>query len=310
MKKKDFSLIIPAYNAEKTIEKCLESVINQTVKPTEIILVDDGSTDKTIEKAHQFKNIKVIKSKENKGVSHVLNLGLKNSKFPLIAFLDSDSYARKDFFALLLKELLKNENIGIVSGSNRTPDEYKDRYYTLFDMTNRYGFSPDNGGYMGTIYLGCTIIKRGIFDKIGPFDERLLTHEDLDFCLRARSSNYLIFYQPKAITDHFHQRLSLKSLLKHAYKYGKYGTLYRLKNKPYAPMSRYIPNNFLITILLFPVIVIVTTFRIVIKNVRFTQAVDIFSNLHLIFLYQFFFSLGMVKGTYLFNNFFDEEKTS
>ena len=87
------SVIIPVYNTEKYLEECLNSVENQTLKDIEIICVNDGSTDKSLEilnnHANKDSRIKVI-SQENGGVSHARNTGIENSRGDYIAFIDSD----------------------------------------------------------------------------------------------------------------------------------------------------------------------------------------------------------------------------
>ena len=102
------SIIIPAYNVEKYISKCLESIIKQTYSNIEIILVDDGSTDKTSEICDEYEKkddrIKVIHT-ENRGVSEARNKGLENVKGNWITFVDSDDWIEEDFCEVLLKKI-------------------------------------------------------------------------------------------------------------------------------------------------------------------------------------------------------------
>ena len=88
----DISVIIPVYNREKTIVNCVNSILNQTYLPKEIIIVDDGSTDNTIVTIESIKKsiIKVIALNKNKGAQYARNIGIKNSKSKWITFLDSD----------------------------------------------------------------------------------------------------------------------------------------------------------------------------------------------------------------------------
>ena len=91
------SVIVPAYNVEKYIPKCLDSLINQTLKEIEIIVVDDGSSDKTAEIVSSFcKNddrVKLIKQK-NKKQGEARNNGIKHSEGEYIGFIDSDDLAK------------------------------------------------------------------------------------------------------------------------------------------------------------------------------------------------------------------------
>ena len=83
------TLYIPTYNAEKTLRKCLESVFSQTYPLWEILLVDDGSSDNTVEIARQY-NVKIIQHQENKGISVTRNTAISHSNGDFLAGVDSD----------------------------------------------------------------------------------------------------------------------------------------------------------------------------------------------------------------------------
>ena len=101
------SIIIPVYNVEKYIEKCLNSVLNQTLKDIEIICINDGSTDNSLmilkEFAKKDKRIVLI-NQENKGQGESRNLGISIAKGEYIAFLDSDDWVEKDFYEKLYNQ--------------------------------------------------------------------------------------------------------------------------------------------------------------------------------------------------------------
>lgn len=100
------SIIIPVYNAEKYLSRCLDSVVNQTYKKLEIIVVDDGSTDnsrKILEKYKKRDNRIVLLYKDNGGQSSARNIGLKRAKGEYIGFVDSDDYIVDNMY-----EFLKN----------------------------------------------------------------------------------------------------------------------------------------------------------------------------------------------------------
>jgi len=105
------SVIIPAYNAVKHIETCLSSVLNQTYKNLEIIVINDGSTDGTKKILENFKlkdhRIKVI-HKSNTGVSDTRNVGIKNALGKFIGFVDADDEVKPDMYEVLLSNLLKH----------------------------------------------------------------------------------------------------------------------------------------------------------------------------------------------------------
>jgi len=95
------SVIVPVYNVELYLEKCLDSLVNQTLKEIEIIVVNDGSPDNSqeiIDKyAKEYKNIKAYK-KKNGGLSDARNYGIKKASGEYIAFIDSDDYVRLDMY--------------------------------------------------------------------------------------------------------------------------------------------------------------------------------------------------------------------
>ena len=85
-----FSIIIPTYNSEKYIEKCLENVLSHTHKNIEIIVIDDCSTDNTVKVLEKYENIKLYKTKENSRQGAATNIGLEHCSGDYILFIDSD----------------------------------------------------------------------------------------------------------------------------------------------------------------------------------------------------------------------------
>ena len=94
-----FSIIVPIYNSEKTIKKCLNSIKIQKINNFELIIIDDKSSDKSFQIVNKFKKkikfLKILKNKKNYGVSVSRNRGLKNSSGKYIIFLDSDDVLLK-----------------------------------------------------------------------------------------------------------------------------------------------------------------------------------------------------------------------
>lgn len=105
------SVIVPVYDCEKYIKKCVDSILNQTFKDLEIILIDDGSTDKSGKICDELKlkdgRIKVI-HQENKGVSSARNEGLKIANGEYISFVDGDDYLSEDMYEFLYDNLKKS----------------------------------------------------------------------------------------------------------------------------------------------------------------------------------------------------------
>jgi len=113
------SVIIPVYNVEQYLKQCLDSAVNQTLKDIEIIVVNDGSTDNSLEIIHEYsnkyKNIKVI-NKRNEGCYKARNIGLETAQGEYIAFLDSDDYIESNMYEKLYLKA-KDTDADIVSSS-------------------------------------------------------------------------------------------------------------------------------------------------------------------------------------------------
>lgn len=138
-KKPLISVLLPAYNVEKYIAKCLETVINQTYKNIEIIIVDDCSPDSSGLIAEEFSKkdsrIKVIHHKENQGLSAARNTGIDNSNGEYITFIDSDDWVSKDYVEYLYKIITETESdIAMVKSffTSRFTEQVKvDKIYSI-----------------------------------------------------------------------------------------------------------------------------------------------------------------------------------
>lgn len=112
------SIVIPVYNVENYIERCISSVLKQTFKEIEIIVVNDGSTDNSLEICKKYENEDsriVLISQLNGGLSDARNTGIKKAKFPYITFLDSDDWIDETFIEVLYSSLINyNADISIV----------------------------------------------------------------------------------------------------------------------------------------------------------------------------------------------------
>jgi len=113
----DYSIVIPAYNSAKHIEKAVLSCINQTFQPGEIIIIDDGSTDDTYELLKKINSplIRIYQNKINKGVSYSRNVGIKKSRCAWVLFLDADDIFHKYKLETLDMIISKNNHIRVLA---------------------------------------------------------------------------------------------------------------------------------------------------------------------------------------------------
>lgn len=132
------SVIVPAYNVDKYLKRCIYSLVNQTYKNIEIIIVDDGSTDETSLLCDEFKNnyseiIKVI-HKKNGGLSSARNIGIKASSGEYITFVDSDDWVERDYISTLLNQFSSNDiDISCVAFDYAYDDHFQKYEYKMKD---------------------------------------------------------------------------------------------------------------------------------------------------------------------------------
>ena len=158
MNEKKISVIVPIFNGEKYLRRCIESILKQTYKNIELILINDGSEDKSLAICEEYKkNDKriIIINKENEGVSIARNIGIEKATGELISFVDADDYLEITFLQELFDMMKKYNTEYITCGYNRvydnhieqvnndlkeilmTADEYLKKWETLFDKFNR-----------------------------------------------------------------------------------------------------------------------------------------------------------------------------
>lgn len=184
MKENLLSIIIPVYNCEKYIGRCIESVIRQTYTNLEIILVDDGSNDKSLsiceEYAEKDSRIKVI-HKSNGGVSSARNCGIKACTGDYIGFIDSDDYIDETMYEELLNALLRNNTqISMcryynVSGEQKTISKLIADTETI--SNEHFLLDIFNYNCMGVLWN--KLFKRQLFFKN---DSLILFREDIHLC--------------------------------------------------------------------------------------------------------------------------------
>ena len=235
----NISVVIPSYNRKDFLKRSIDSAINQTKKPLEIIVVDDGSTDGTeamIKSDYDF--VKFIKQK-NKGVSAARNIGIKVSIGEWICFLDSDDEWKKDKLEKQINAMKSNpgykffhsNEIWIKNGL-RINQKKKHKKYggDIFDKClDMCRISPSS-----------VMIDKTVFDEVGNFNENLVVCEDYELWLRI-CDKYRVFFidEPLIIKYGGHQgqlSYSIESIENHRIKALEYLILENLnrKNKRHA----------------------------------------------------------------------------
>ena len=184
MKKPKISVIIPTYNQEKYLGRCLRSLMDQSINRSdyEIIVVNDGSQDKTKFAANLFKEeINLVNNKKNRGLPYSINKGILAAKGRFIVRVDSDDYVNREFLNIPFNFLASNPEIDAVACD----------YYLVDDKENI--IKRENSAKKP---IGCGIMFRieQLLD-LGLYDNKLLVHEDKDLRFRFLKK-YKIFRIP------------------------------------------------------------------------------------------------------------------
>lgn len=194
-----FSVIIPSFDRRDLLKKAVDSVLAQTYRYFELIVVDDGSDDGTEEMMRNYNDIRVLYFKQqNLGVSSARNKGIARSRGDFLAFLDSDD-------RWVAKKLERTfECIGSSPGINIFhTNEIWYRDGRILDQKDKY-IRPSGHVYRMVLPLCCigmstSVVKRDVFDSIGVFDETFEACEDYDFWLRA-ANKYDVKLIPEDLT--------------------------------------------------------------------------------------------------------------
>ncbi len=166
------SVIIPVYNGEAYLAEAVESIHRQSYEPIEIIIVDDGSTDKTGQIAKNIKGNVNYVYQINKGPAKARNSGLEYARGDLIAFLDVDDLWPENKLQVQVAKLLSAPHLDIIMG--------RIKFIKLPGATGRDVNEP-----LIDVHLGAGLYRKSVFDKVGKFDETLRFSEDRDWFFRA-----------------------------------------------------------------------------------------------------------------------------
>ena len=218
----NISLYIAAYNAEKTIEKSIRSILQQTLKPKEIIIINDCSTDKTLNLLKKFNQIKIINNKKNYGLAKSRNIALKYSKYNFLASIDSDVVCKKNWLETLFNTMVKKKAdlIGgkLIDKYIKEPANHWRSYYLKQNWGEKQINNPQF--IFGANFL---LNKKKIKNLNIKYNETFRTNgEDVNFSKVLKSKNCNLYYEPRALCYHY-QFDDITSLSKRYWRYSYYG---------------------------------------------------------------------------------------
>ena len=187
------SIIIPAYNAEKIIEDCLNKIIQETTNiVSEIIVVNDCSTDDTLKILNKFKEIKVISLKKNMGVGYARNQGAIEAQYQMLCFIDSDIIIEKNSIYNLLERFYKSNDVGSVSGTQTLNNLNRDSWTSNFVcLKSCYGTDTiQEETDFSTICSEFCLISKEIFYEVGKWKSvSRAGGEEFDFGFKIKELN-------------------------------------------------------------------------------------------------------------------------
>ncbi|MFH2138178.1 MAG: glycosyltransferase [Candidatus Omnitrophota bacterium] len=214
------SIVIPSYNSEQTIGKCIDSLKNQSYESEYEIILVDSSADNTPNIVRQeYPDIKFTYLEEKTDPGTARNLGIKKAKGEIIAFIDSDCIAGRDWLKNI--ETAHKQGYNVVGGAVDIANEENDLIGWAGYIAEFREFLPGvprhEAGHIPTCNISC---KKGIFDKFGSFDGKYYPQEDLVFNYNLRQKGEKILFLPEIQVRHQH-RSNLKEFFVHQRKIGK-----------------------------------------------------------------------------------------
>ncbi|BCU69048.1 glycosyltransferase family 2 protein [Stygiolobus caldivivus] len=279
------SIIIPTSNAEDTIEKVLNSIISQDFKEFEIIIIDNGSEDKTEEIVKKFSeqnkaNIKYFKYEHKLGHAGAINEGISKASGDLVLILHDDLVLGESNWLSEMVKVMEKDEVGIASSLFVTPvrklNSIINKAFSYIYILGWHDTKVDLG-VQEVMYTGLNndMIKRKVIEKVGyPDNTYKYGMHDIDYSERVKRAGYKIVLNAKVHVEHLlssYQR-SLKGHIKKAWQYGypssvimkRYGYLPNLDNMMFAvgllmfALSILLPSLFLPLVFLLVVLSIIS----------------------------------------------------
>jgi len=191
------SVIIPAYNRAQYIQQTVESVLNQTYNPVELIVVDDGSSDGTLELLTEYGDrlrLLTHENRVNKGQSASINLGMRYASGKYLAILDSDDYWAPNKLEVLVSFLEENPDVGLVYSNGYGVSATGEVLYEFLPRDHRETNDPNR------VLLNCytllpnnSVVRKDVIDGVGVFEEAFRAAQDHDMLIRLAENTKFAF---------------------------------------------------------------------------------------------------------------------
>ena len=228
----DISIYVPVYNGEKTIEKCVNSILNQTLKPKKILIINDCSNDNTLEILEKYGDkIKICSNSKNKGVSYCRNFAINDLGTRFIASIDADVELASSWLETLYSKMQKN-NITLIGG--RMFEKYIDNpcnHWRSLRIAQQWGnkdiINPNFVFGCNNLLDTNNIEIKNIFNLQGDYFKT--NGEDIEFSKYLKKKKLNIYYSSESICHHL-QDDDINSLSNRYWRYLYYGDGFKKRN--------------------------------------------------------------------------------
>ena len=251
------SVVCPVFNEEEHIDQLLHFLVSADLPEKEMILVDGGSSDRTLPKIMEWRQkypfIKVL-SNTKRYVPYALNMAIREAKGNIIVRLDAHTKYAPDYFDRIMDAFLKS-GADIVGGPMRTASGSPVQEAMAYAMCTAFGMGDSKvhqeeyEGQSDSVAYGAW--KKAIFRTTGLFDEALKRNQDDEFHYRARSKGFTVFQDP-AIKLYYYPRKTFKAVFRQYLEYGIYKPLVLMKVRSGAQLRHFIPSCFALYLLSTP----------------------------------------------------------
>lgn len=218
-KNKKLSVIIVSYNSEKFIGSCIDSVLKYLPKNSELLVIDNNSSDKTAQILEKYlPKIKLIKSDKNLGFAKANNLAVESTAGEYLFLLNPDTQVYSNVFELMIKFYESTVDVGIVApklvmSNGQTQPSAKNlptigRAFLEYVLGVKYAYSEyvpnsNQAQEVEVVYGAAMLIKNDLFKKLNGFDEKyFMYYEDADICKRVRELGKKVYYYPQVSIKH------------------------------------------------------------------------------------------------------------
>lgn len=210
-----YAAVLTTFNAVRTVDSALKSILNQSIQPNEIFIIDDCSTDKTYEHLvgmiYGIPNLKIIRNPSNMGQSFSKNLAGLESTSDLLVFFDDDDISHPDRSKEHIELFLKGADISFVSSNKKYPNSYQVLCINnesgvielkAVEMFKRLAFG-EKKGFKGEFWIpsSTSAIKRVCFNSLNGFDVEMRRLEDAEFVVRAALNGCRFAWSSKVLVD-------------------------------------------------------------------------------------------------------------